>query len=496
MSYTNRVQAYNAKMRVFGADSATDQNTTQNDSTGNSTDEQFVSFAFYESVSEAKKDNYPGGLAFAHDASLNSGVIFKEGSIVSSKVLDIKVEGEALPQELSASTVAKAQKITVSYVDDNGNVATAEFSTVNQDFVKEFVNVVSADSELANSISNFLKETDNVSAACEQIENLFEVKTSANEAGFVSYEISFDYAALSEKIKSDLQTDFTSLQNKDSELESAIEQITNEIAGLTGDSSFVEDRVSAIEDSYVKNVSVLTAVEESSLTDTVEVSISQKSGSSSDVQFEVPSDEFYQEYGNLKDNVSLIETAVGELETGVQTLSASQETLSQKLDSSVEEIYSHMGEEIERVENLVNEAVSGLESSIGDIKSDLNDVNNSVSELSVAQTEISGQISGINDEISSLSGKLDASYVELVEKISDEKDALVSEIESVEEKVLDVSANVDELSESVSERIDLNAENIQSVSADLNEFKADIQEKFNNAIIDIEELMKKVSEQE
>lgn len=493
MSYTNRVQAYNAKMRVFGAEQTSAQNITQNDSTVNSADEQFVSFAFYESVTDAKKDNYPGGLAFAHDATLNSGVIFKEGVIVSSKVLDVKVVSETLPDELKTSTTAKAERVSISYVDDNGAVAVAEFSTINQNFVKEIVSVMSADNELANSIDNFLKKTDNVSANCEEIENLFDVKTNANESGFISYEISFNYAKLSEKIASEFEARFANIETKNVELENAIEQITNEIADFSSDSSTMDGRLSAIEEGYVKNIAVLTAVEESSLTDTVQVSISQMGGSSSDVQFEVPSDEFYQEYNNLKENVSLIESTVGGLETGVQEMTQSIESLNQKLDSSVAEVYSKIEEESERIESSVIGHVDELTNSIGDLKSDLNDVSNKVSALETNKTELDVQISEIKDSLEKLDEDMDASFGELVNKIDTQKDEIDEHINQVSESVIDVSTNVDTFIEEVSERIDLNAENIQNTNTQLNDFKAEIQEKFNNAIIDIEDLMKKIN---
>lgn len=451
MSYTNRVQAYNAKMRVFGSEATTEQNTAQNDSTINSTDEQFVSFAFYESVAEAKKDNYPGGLAFAHDASLNSGVIFKEGSIVSSKVLDVKVETEALPEELASSTASKAEKITVSYVDEAGNIAEATFSTVNQDFVKEFVNVVASTCEEAAQIASFLKETDNISAVCEQVEGLFTVKSNADaESGFVSYEISLDYAKLAEKIASENEARFAALEANDSSIASAIEQITEKIAGADASDEEIKTRLDAIEESYVSNVAVLTTVEESSLTDTVQVSISQKSGSSSDVQFEIPSEEFYDEHKALKDDVALLEMSAENMQTGIEGLKDADTSLLGRIDEVESELNQKIDDSVNEVKESVKSVEEKLDSSIVDIESDLNDLKVKDSELETKTNSIETSVSETQDKLTGLEEKIDSSYQEVVEKIDALDEKMSEEIQSVRESVLDVSANVDEFALNVS----------------------------------------------
>ena len=91
-------------------------------------DEVLVSFG-YGSIAQCAANTTPGEISFGYDKALNCGAIFRSGELVSSRVLDLKLDTNA----------DGSKTVTVHYITNGGQVVSDTFSVADPTLVSSIV---------------------------------------------------------------------------------------------------------------------------------------------------------------------------------------------------------------------------------------------------------------------------------------------------------------------------------------------------------------------
>lgn len=543
-SYSNRIAAYNARMKVYGAESDNTQTTEQQgcDCDNNN----YVTFAFYNNIEDAAKDKYPGGLAFSHDPSIGSGAIFKEGQIVTSKVLEISLTDERLDQAISSSATAKAGTVNVKYVDNAGLIKELTFQTVNQDYVKEMIAAMSASNTTVNSVDSFLKKTDNVTAICEHVSRVIDVQTTKTPEGYVQYKVNFKYEELYNEIIRDLKADDyignksndekqdvliekntikidaveESLKKNEETMIAELAKVNDQIKELHATDESIKEALSPIKASYIADAKVMVNVpeegEEPSLKDTVVLAKMNESESST-IEFDIPNEDFYNKVSELETAFSLsveemnaITKRIDSLEstdgsvwrelTGLHTAidelaektSQEQEVLKEAIDSSLAELSESFNNKLESNAEIQNESLKTLES---DLKNEIASVSDSVEALSekmdAEDASLLGAMNGINNELSGQIEALDMK-VDLNKQAADDMclDISTSLNKRIDEQAEQTSEDYDRLIETVDEKFNKVNEELGSMNVAIEELGVDCSAFIEEAKKSLDEVQK------
>ena len=87
-------------------------------------DEVLVSFG-YGSIAQCAANTTPGEISFGYDKALNCGAIFRSGELVSSRVLDLKLDNNA----------DGSKSVTVHYITNGGQVVSDTFAVADPSLV-------------------------------------------------------------------------------------------------------------------------------------------------------------------------------------------------------------------------------------------------------------------------------------------------------------------------------------------------------------------------
>ena len=87
-------------------------------------DEVLVSFG-YGSIAQCAANTTPGEISFGYDKALNCGAIFRSGELVSSRVLDLKLDTNA----------DGSKTVTVHYITNGGQVVSDSFAVADPTLV-------------------------------------------------------------------------------------------------------------------------------------------------------------------------------------------------------------------------------------------------------------------------------------------------------------------------------------------------------------------------
>ena len=91
-------------------------------------DEVLVSFG-YGSIAQCAANTTPGEISFGYDKALNCGAIFRSGELVSSRVLDLKLDTNS----------DGSKTVTVHYITNGGQVVSDTFSVADPTLVSSIV---------------------------------------------------------------------------------------------------------------------------------------------------------------------------------------------------------------------------------------------------------------------------------------------------------------------------------------------------------------------
>ena len=94
------------------------------DSASGQPDEVLVSFG-YGSIAQCAANTTPGEISFGYDKALNCGAIFRSGELVSSRVLDLKLDTNA----------DGSKTVTVHYITNGGQVVSDSFAVADPSLV-------------------------------------------------------------------------------------------------------------------------------------------------------------------------------------------------------------------------------------------------------------------------------------------------------------------------------------------------------------------------
>lgn len=473
-SYSNRIAAYNTKMKVYGS-----QMSQPEELEPVQDDTNYVTFAFYENIEDAAKDMYPGGISFAHDKSMGTGAIFKEGKIVSSKVLEVLYSDEPLASELNGSLTAKAGLVSIKYVDNNGLVQTMQFQTVNQAFVKEMIAKISVSNEASENMDKFLKRTDNISAICEHIHRIIDVSTSVSSEGYTQYKVNFKYEELYREIVRDLKADdhiggnikserddkqdeaisknseeISALRGKVEahyiECNDNLKQVKEEVEKLIATDAEVKEATAVIKGSYINDVKVMVQTPEDGEKESLKdiLVLSKKMNEDDElIEVEVPNEEFYHKFNEIETGFSLNIEELDKVSKKVEALEDQDGNIYKELTA----LHSSMDKLEDEVENEVKTSVDELKSALNSSMDELKEWTNASLETN-AQNQAEA-IANVKTELSS--------------DISSDR-AKIEEIEAgYKESDESIRATIDEKVIAINERLD---ENIGAVETLRNEF--------------------------
>ena len=87
-------------------------------------DEVLVSFG-YGSIAQCAANTTPGEISFGYDKALNCGAIFRSGELVSSRVLDLKLDTNS----------DGSKTVTVHYITNGGQVVSDSFAVADPSLV-------------------------------------------------------------------------------------------------------------------------------------------------------------------------------------------------------------------------------------------------------------------------------------------------------------------------------------------------------------------------
>ena len=87
-------------------------------------DEVLVSFG-YGSIAQCAANTTPGEISFGYDKALNCGAIFRSGELVSSRVLDLKLDTNS----------DGSKTVTVHYITNGGQVVSNSFAVADPSLV-------------------------------------------------------------------------------------------------------------------------------------------------------------------------------------------------------------------------------------------------------------------------------------------------------------------------------------------------------------------------
>ena len=140
-------------------------------------DEVLVSFG-YGSIAQCAANTTPGEISFGYDKALNCGAIFRSGELVSSRVLDLKLD-----------TISDGSKtVTVHYITNGGQVVSDTFAVADPSLVSaiaEQAALQAIPTEDVESIKITLKGSDLVKSLSAPL----SVTPVSENDGYTSYAI-------------------------------------------------------------------------------------------------------------------------------------------------------------------------------------------------------------------------------------------------------------------------------------------------------------------
>lgn len=140
-------------------------------------DEVLVSFG-YGSIAQCAANTTPGEISFGYDKALNCGAIFRSGELVSSRVLDLKLDTNS----------DGSKTVTVHYITNGGQVVSDSFAVADPSLVSaiaEQAALQAIPTEDVKSIKIKLKGSDLVKSLSAPL----SVTPVSEDDGYTSYAI-------------------------------------------------------------------------------------------------------------------------------------------------------------------------------------------------------------------------------------------------------------------------------------------------------------------
>lgn len=147
------------------------------DSVSGQPDEVLVSFG-YGSIAQCAANTTPGEISFGYDKALNCGAIFRSGELVSSRVLDLKLDTNS----------DGSKTVTVHYITNGGQVVSDTFAVADPSLVSAIAEQAALQAVPTEDVKS-IKITLQGSNLVKSLSAPLSVTPVSEDGGYTSYAI-------------------------------------------------------------------------------------------------------------------------------------------------------------------------------------------------------------------------------------------------------------------------------------------------------------------
>lgn len=147
------------------------------DSASGQPDEVLVSFG-YGSIAQCAANTTPGEISFGYDKALNCGAIFRSGELVSSRVLDLKLDTNS----------DGSKTVTVHYITNGGQVVSDTFAVADPSLVSAIAEQAALQAVPTEDVKS-IKITLQGSNLVKSLSAPLSVTPVSEDGGYTSYAI-------------------------------------------------------------------------------------------------------------------------------------------------------------------------------------------------------------------------------------------------------------------------------------------------------------------
>ena len=140
-------------------------------------DEVLVSFG-YGSIAQCAANTTPGEISFGYDKALNCGAIFRSGELVSSRVLDLKLDTNS----------DGSKTVTVHYITNGGQVVSDSFAVADPSLVSAIAEQAALQAIPTEDVES-IKITLQGSDLIKSLSTPLSVTPIKEDGGYTSYAI-------------------------------------------------------------------------------------------------------------------------------------------------------------------------------------------------------------------------------------------------------------------------------------------------------------------